>query len=138
MASNGQLPDSALCIEWTGARHASGYGAATRPRAEARATGLPRTTHAHRIAWEAVNGPVPAGCEVHHECGNPICVNVSHLRVMTVAEHRALHGALVTHCRHGHPYTEENTARYNGRRSCKACRRESIRRRREHERTATR
>jgi hypothetical protein len=35
-----------------------------------------------------------------------------------------------THCPYGHPYDEENTYRYNGRRQCKACMRERVAKRR--------
>jgi hypothetical protein len=48
---------------------------------------------AHRIVWIAERGPIPAGHDVHHDCGIRPCVNVAHLRVMTEAEHKAVHAA---------------------------------------------
>jgi hypothetical protein len=45
----------------------------------------------HRVVWVADRGPVPAGHALHHECGVRPCVNVHHIRVVTVAEHQRIH-----------------------------------------------
>jgi hypothetical protein len=45
----------------------------------------------HRVVWIADRGPVPAGHALHHDCGVPPCVNVRHIRVVTVAEHQRIH-----------------------------------------------
>ena len=34
---------------------------------------------AHRIAWMAVNGPIPIGGQVLHHCDNRACIRASHL-----------------------------------------------------------
>jgi hypothetical protein len=40
----------------------------------------------------------------------------------------AKHRQLPEHCKRGHPFTEENTYRYDGYRACRACRAEAARR----------
>jgi hypothetical protein len=46
---------------------------------------------AHRVVWIAEGGPIPAGHDLHHDCGIRPCVNLEHLRVVTEAEHRRIH-----------------------------------------------
>jgi DNA-binding transcriptional ArsR family regulator len=46
---------------------------------------------AHRVVWIAEHGPVPAGHDLHHDCGVRPCVNVAHIRVLTEAEHQKIH-----------------------------------------------
>jgi hypothetical protein len=45
----------------------------------------------HRVVWIAERGPVPAGHALHHDCGVRPCVNVAHIRAVTVAEHQRIH-----------------------------------------------
>lgn len=54
---------------------------------------------AHRVAWEAVHGPIPNGLTVDHICRNRRCINA------------------------GHPYDDENTYIHpaTGHRRCRAC-----------------
>lgn len=44
--------------------------------------------NAHRLAYMSKHGPIPAGYEVDHVCRNRACVNRSHLRLLTVREHK--------------------------------------------------
>lgn len=48
---------------------------------------------AHRVVWIAERGPIPAGHDLHHDCWVRPCVNLAHLRVVTEAEHLAIHSA---------------------------------------------
>lgn len=42
----------------------------------------------HRLSYEFVNGPIPAGMEIDHICHVTRCVNPGHLRVTTVKQNR--------------------------------------------------
>lgn len=103
---------------------------------------------AHRAIYELVIGPIPEGLFIDHTChnrdqscmGGPAClhrrcVNVDHLEPVSGAENTrrgkswAINGAK-THCPAGHPYDEQNTHVYDGRRYCRACNRQIPRRRR--------
>lgn len=51
------------------------------------------TTTAHRAAWTAIHGTIPAGMTIDHLCKNRRCVNVDHLRMLTNYENaRRTHG----------------------------------------------
>ena len=49
---------------------------------------------AHRYAFEQAVGPIPPGMELHHTCGERLCVNPAHMQPITKAEHTALHRRL--------------------------------------------
>ena len=55
----------------------------------------PRKEYAHRVVWELLVGPIPAGLVIDHDhpvrgCGNTLCVNPGHLAVVSrsVNNHR--------------------------------------------------
>lgn len=105
------------CVRFTGARHRNGYGLL---RCGGQLLG------AHRAAWLAFKGPIPAGMEIDHLCRVKDCVNVDHLEVVTGAENRRRQAAAITHCPQGHDYTDANTRVWidgNGHRhrNCRAC-----------------
>lgn len=116
------------CWLWVGSRGYNGYG-------KVKING--RQQVAHRVAYEAAVGPIPAGYQVDHValwgCISPSCVRPSHLEAVTPSENirrsrgPAITGArnrIKTHCPRGHAYDEANTyVSRTGSRSCKACRR---------------
>lgn len=85
-------------------------------------------TTAHRAAWVAAHGQIPAGMTVDHECRNKRCVNPAHLRLLTNFENarRSLYDWPVGTCRNGHPQSE--LVQIGGRRRCRPCTREAQRR----------
>jgi len=121
------------CLEWQGARLASGYGLIGRGR---RDEGM---AYVHRLAWELAHGPIPDGMFVCHHCDNPPCCNVEHLFLGTHADNMAdmvtkgracgggRHMTARTHCPSKHPYDEANTYvnPTTGARSCRICRAKS-------------
>lgn len=80
--------------------------------------------YAHRVAYEALVGPIPGGLVLDHLCRNPGCYNPTHLEPVTNAENIRRGYAVKTNCPHGHEYTAANT-HYTpaGHRRCKECHR---------------
>lgn len=111
-----QVTQRGDCWEWTGTKNRDGYGQyqLSRPRKKVRA---------HRYAFEALVAPIPAGLCIDHLCRNRGCVNPFHMDVVTheVNARRQVRQQ-VAECKHGHPYTPENTIREGNRRRCRECR----------------
>jgi hypothetical protein len=122
------------CWDWTGTLAPNGYGSAALRDGT---TGAPVTMRAHRVAYEVLRGPIPAGLTLDHLCRNRRCVRPSHLEPVTAGEN-VLRGegvsakhARTTACPRGHEYTPDNTYVLGGRRTCRACHRAKERVRRE-------
>lgn len=113
------------CWLWQGTRNSLGYGQIAEPK------GRSRMQFAYRWIWEYVNGPVPDGLELDHLCRTPACCYPAHLEPVTHQENMRRAFAGITHCPRGHPYDEANTYTGDGRRTCRACRREGMRRTRQ-------
>jgi hypothetical protein len=92
---------SGSCWVWTGARSPSGYG---------RITVGGRNAYAHRVAYEMIVGPIPAGLQIDHLCRNRCCCKPAHLQPVTalVNNRRGATNAAVTHCPAGHEYSGDD------------------------------
>lgn len=105
------------CWLWTGRPNAGGYG---RVRQGARGTPI---LYAHRVLYEALVGPVPAGLELDHLCRMPACVRPDHLEPVTHRENivrgesPVAKQARKTHCKNGH----ELSAPTRRGRICRTC-----------------
>lgn len=84
---------------------------------------------AHHAALVFAGREIPTGMVVDHTCRNRLCVNPSHLRVVTVRQNSvensvaiAAINAAKTHCIHGHALTNGNLIRRKtGGRDCRKC-----------------
>ena len=96
---------------------------------------------AHRIGYEQLVGPIPKGLELDHLCRVRHCVNPDHLEPVTHKENTlrgscpAAVNARKTHCKRGHPLTDDNIARQSktNARVCLKC--QAVRRARPSDRT---
>ncbi len=86
---------------------------------------------AHTVAYRALVGPVLVGLELDHLCRVTVCVNPRHLEPVTHAENMRRgdvwkYHAAKTHCPSGHPYSDDNTYRWRGKRQCRVCRKGGV------------
>lgn len=84
--------------------------------------------YAHRLVVYWLHGLIPEGFEVDHLCFTRDCVNPLHLRCCPLAENREKRKSLSPMCKHGHLWAEHGYVNPKGRRVCRACGRESVRR----------
>jgi hypothetical protein len=110
------------CWNWIGAKSFLGYG---------RFKSGGRLLLAHRFSYELHKEKIPEGLTLDHLCRNPSCVRPDHLEAVTMKENTlrgigpAAINARKTHCKRGHEFTVENTARYKTpygiARECRTC-----------------
>ena len=80
------------CIEWGGKKwHTYGSGAGSYYERTDKTPPKKRTLRLHRLVWEAENGPVPAGFDVHHVDGDRLNNAPDNLELLAHARHRQLH-----------------------------------------------
>lgn len=110
------------CWIWMGQRTERGYGKW-------------RGLRAHRVAFVLDGKPLAADMALDHLCRNTSCVNPTHLEAVP-NDVNVMRGngymaqqARKTHCKHGHPFTPENTIVRGGRgsRQCRVCKNEHYR-----------
>jgi hypothetical protein len=113
------IEDGSGCWLWT-ASNTNGYGVIFH---------YGRYAKAHRVVYETLIGPIPAGLQLDHLCRVTLCVNPKHLEPVTMQENiRRGSGngsalwAPPTHCAKGHELTADNVyVTAAGKRLCKAC-----------------
>jgi hypothetical protein len=114
------------CWLWTGSIKPNGYGqiGLRSKNCDHKAS----VGYAHRLSYELFIGEIPSGKDLDHLCRNRRCVNPDHLEPVT-RQTNLLRGdtlpaklAAKTHCKYGHPFTEENTKKVKGGRECVTCR----------------
>ena len=123
------------CWLWTACRIPDGYGLFW--DGTYRLNRSPRFVLAHRFAYEAAVGPIPNGLEMDHLCRNRLCVRPDHLEPVTRSTNQK-RSPLTGQgnrkkgtCPKGHLYDAANTRLdKHGGRSCRACDRETARRKR--------
>lgn len=111
------------CYRWGGTIRSDGYGIVSLSRPKA------TTVMAHRAAYVLLRGPIPAGYELDHLCGNPSCVNVEHLEAVTPQENNRRKYERKNSFPCGHPFTDDNILIERARagdgwrtwRACRAC-----------------
>lgn len=113
------------CWLWTGFTSHAGYGLIKGPPPDL------RILKAHRVSYEAFNGPITEGLVVDHVCNTKRCVNPEHLQLLTPRENimRSNHPTIVAlwlnQCVRGHDLSDPANVIMNtdGVRRCRVCRR---------------
>lgn len=106
------------CWLWTGPKD-YGYG---------RIMHNYRNRSTHRVAYELLVGPIPAGLQIDHLCRTPACVNPAHMELVTRRENILRSDGLTARlarrgeCANGHKFTPATTRYRGGTRICVACR----------------
>ncbi len=102
-----------------------------------------KDAYVHEVILETFKGPRPPGCEGSHKNGKNDDNRADNLLWETPSQNnrrKEAHGTAMfgarnvqgrkTHCPNGHAYDDKNTRRANGKRICRLCARDNMRRRR--------
>lgn len=76
------MPDEHGCLPWFGSVLPSGYG---------QFYDGANIRRAHRYAFELAYGPLARSQDLHHTCGNLLCVNPLHMTTTTSTDHACHH-----------------------------------------------
>jgi len=113
----GKVRKTKTCWFWKAFAHPSGHGMFRHKD---------RMVYAHRISFVFHKGE-PKNL-VLHKCNKPSCVNPDHLYDGTRSQNgldsvkAGTHfEAAKTHCKRGHPFSKENTYKYENHRTCRKC-----------------
>ena len=89
LLANSLHDEDSGCWLWLGAKKYNGYGVIS-----IRENGRHRKALAHRIAYQAIRGPIPPLHDLDHAttCVARCCINPEHLRPVPYLEHRARTG----------------------------------------------
>lgn len=108
------------CWLWMRACFVTGYGRIVIAR---------KLLLAHRVAYQLLRGPIPAGLQIDHLCRQRSCVNPAHMEAVTQRVNilrgtgmSARHAAQ-THCVRGHEFSPDNLYRITTRPNARVCRR---------------
>jgi hypothetical protein len=86
--------------------------------------------YAHRYSFQVYRGDIPKGYFICHTCDNPPCINPDHLflgtqkdnvRDMISKGRKKNQFSDLTKCKLGHDFTDSNTKKVKGGRSCRIC-----------------
>lgn len=128
LLSNIKLSDG-RCWIWKKTPTPNGYGRVWDETIE-------KDIYVHRASYETFIGSILRGLEIHHKCFNKLCINPTHLELVTSSQHKMKAGHVrsgsnhfngkKTHCKNGHAFSENNiTPKKSGGiisgRLCKIC-----------------
>lgn len=105
---------SSPCWIWqSGIHHTTGYGIISRYY------GGNAYKTAHRIVYESLMKPLTSEQHLHHLCHRKLCVNPTHVEVLSVSEHQSLHGRFRDGKCTLHPRSKVRS--YSNRKRCNEC-----------------
>lgn len=100
------------CWIWTGATNRHDYGVLR----------WPGSRLVHRIAYDALVGPLTSTLVLDHRCRNTLCCNPAHLEQVTQrVNSQRNYRATRSHCAVGHAFDDKNTYRNGSARKCRRC-----------------
>lgn len=106
------------CWWYAGIINAEGYGLI-----QVKLNGKWTLLRAHRVLYENLVGEIPSDVVCDHTCRNRCCINPVHIELVTNAENLRRGHERLTHCKHGHPFSIENTMLWRDKkwRRCRTC-----------------